>query len=81
MDAEHRDVWVEATWEGARRSQLRAFRALSLRERLEALENLCDLVRYFHERRISRGQRVAPLFQDDPATVAARGSPARSAGR
>lgn len=50
---------------------MRALRSLTLRERLEALEGLCDLARYFHQRRLSKGLPVVPLFRDDPATLTA----------
>jgi hypothetical protein len=35
--------WETATWEGARRVQLRAALKMTIRERLEALEQLCEL--------------------------------------
>jgi hypothetical protein len=35
--------WSNATWEGGRRSQLRAALALTVRERLLAMEALSDL--------------------------------------
>lgn len=35
--------WSSATWEGSRRAQLRAALALTVRERLQALEALSDL--------------------------------------
>ena len=35
--------WETATWEGSRRAQLRAALALTVRERLEALEALAGL--------------------------------------
>jgi len=35
--------WETATWEGARRAQLRAALALTVRERLQALEELAEL--------------------------------------
>ncbi len=35
--------WETATWEGSRRVQLRAALRLSVRERLEALEDLAEL--------------------------------------
>ncbi len=36
-------VWETATWEGSRRAQLRAALALTVRERLQALEGLAQL--------------------------------------
>lgn len=35
--------WSNATWEGSRRAQLRAALALSVRERLLAMEELAEL--------------------------------------
>ena len=35
--------WETATWEGSRRAQLRAALALTVRERLQALEELAEL--------------------------------------
>ena len=60
--------WDLCTWEGSRRAQLRAFRRLSLREKLQAVEQLCDLSRTLAERRRQRGLVVIPLHEDDPAT-------------
>jgi hypothetical protein len=37
--------WETATWEGSRRAQLRAALALTVRERLQALEELAELAR------------------------------------
>ena len=36
-------AWETATWEGSRRAQLRAALALTVRERLQALEDLAEL--------------------------------------
>jgi hypothetical protein len=36
-------AWETATWEGSRRVQLRAVLALTVRERLELLEELAEL--------------------------------------
>lgn len=35
--------WSGATWEGSRRAQLRAALALTVRERLEAMEAICEV--------------------------------------
>lgn len=35
--------WANATWEGSRRAQLRAALALTVRERLQAMEALGEL--------------------------------------
>lgn len=34
------DDWATATWEGARRAQLRTARRMTVRERLQAMEDL-----------------------------------------
>jgi len=47
--------WSLCTWEGARRAQHLAFLALSFREKLEAVEETCDLARHFEEQRRSKG--------------------------
>ena len=36
-------AWETATWDGSRRAQLRAALALTVRERLQALEDLAEL--------------------------------------
>lgn len=41
--------WSLTTWEGSRRAQLR--HALTLRERVEAVEGMADVVRRFQEMR------------------------------
>lgn len=43
MSREADAVWETATWEGSRRAQLRTALALTVRERLEALEALAEL--------------------------------------
>jgi len=55
--SENRDDidWSLTTWEGSRRAQLRRALTLTLRERMEALEGLADVVRRFQEMR-ARGK-------------------------
>jgi hypothetical protein len=36
-------AWETATWEGSRRAQVRAALALTVRERLQALQDLAEL--------------------------------------
>jgi hypothetical protein len=43
MSREAEADWETATWEGSRRAQVRAALALTVRERLQALEALADL--------------------------------------
>lgn len=47
--------WETATWEGSRRAQLRAALALTVRERLQAVEELAELA-----------QRLAEMPRSDP---------------
>ena len=47
--------WELGSWEGARRAQLRGHRRLTLREKLVALEEMCELSRRLVER--SRARR------------------------
>lgn len=42
-------LWETATWEGSRRRQLRAALALTVRERLQALEALSELAQRLAE--------------------------------
>jgi len=43
--------WSLTTWVGSRRAQSRRALALTLRERLEAVEGMADVVRRFREMR------------------------------
>lgn len=43
MSREAEAGWETATWEGSRRAQLRSALALTVRERLQALEALAEL--------------------------------------
>lgn len=43
--------WSKTTFEGSRREQLRRFRALSLREKMQAIEGMAALVQEFAEMR------------------------------
>ena len=43
MSSEADTSWETATWEGSRRAQLRSALALTVRERLQALEALAEL--------------------------------------
>jgi hypothetical protein len=53
--------WEAATWDGSRRAQLRAALALTVRERLEALEALAELAR-----RLAEMPRSGPDASDSP---------------
>lgn len=52
MSEERDDIdWSLTTWEGSRRAQLRYALTLTLRQRLEAVEGMADVVRRFQEMR------------------------------
>ena len=50
------EIWAETTWEGNRRAQLRRALGLTLRERLQAVEDMAEVAERFREMR-SRGKR------------------------
>lgn len=50
--------WNLGTWEGNRRRQHREFLALSFREKLNAVEQLSEVARFFAERRRAKGLPV-----------------------
>ena len=43
--------WSLTTWEGARREQLRHWAALTLRERMQSLEDMAEVAQRFREMR------------------------------
>ena len=51
-------AWETATWEGSRRAQLRAALALTVRERLQALENLAELAQRLATMPRTQGQSL-----------------------
>lgn len=53
------ELWGLATWKGSRREQLRRALRLSIRERLQATEELSDVVRRFEQMRASGKFRQA----------------------
>jgi len=50
--------WSKTTWEGSRREQLRQWCQLSLRERLQAVEDMGDFAQQFQKMR--RDGRLRP---------------------
>jgi len=44
--------WTLTTWEGSRRAQLRHALAMTLRERMEAVEGLADVARRLQDMRV-----------------------------
>ena len=45
------ELWALTTWEGSRREQIRRALRLTIRERLQAAEELSDLSRAFQQMR------------------------------
>ena len=43
--------WDQTTWEGSRRAQLRQWLKLTLRERLQAVENMAEISQHFQQMR------------------------------
>ncbi len=54
-EEEARIDWGLCTWQGSRRAQQESFSALTLREKLEAVEEMADLARRFEEERKRQG--------------------------
>ena len=54
MDEIPEHLWKLTTWEGSRREQLRRWRVLTLREKLQALEDMAELSERFAEMRRKR---------------------------
>jgi len=52
--------WETATWEGSRRAQLRAALSMTVRERLQALEDLSELAERLAAMPRTQGPKVAP---------------------
>ena len=48
------ELWAETTWEGNRRAQLRRTLELTLRERLQAVEDMADVAERFAQMRHSK---------------------------
>jgi CRISPR-associated protein Csx17 len=59
MQEPEQDIdWSKTTFEGVRREQLRRWSALTVRQRLEALDQMTDLAELVQAQRLSR--RVIP---------------------
>jgi hypothetical protein len=50
-DMEPKIDWTLTTWEGSRREQLRRWRALSLRDRFRAIEDMAEISQRLQEMR------------------------------
>ena len=65
--------WSLTTWEGSRREQLRRWRMLTLRERLQNLEDMAELVEHFRQMRetgkfsAARPAQLVPAASEAPA--------------
>lgn len=53
-----REDWDSTTWEGNRRRQHREFLALSFRQKMQVIEELGEVARFFAARRRARGLPV-----------------------
>ena len=51
--------WSSVTWEGSRREQLQRAQRLTIRERLQAAEELSELLRHFRQLRAAGKFRYA----------------------
>ncbi|OGA51289.1 MAG: hypothetical protein A3F74_07945 [Betaproteobacteria bacterium RIFCSPLOWO2_12_FULL_62_58] len=51
------EAWEQTTWEGNRRAQLRHTLTLTLRERLQAVEDMAEVAQRFREMRARNGIR------------------------
>jgi len=58
-------------WDEHNLSQLRYFRALSLREKLQAVEGMADVVRHFRKIRAQGGFKRASQQVDEPGAISA----------
>jgi hypothetical protein len=58
-------------WDEHKLSQLRYFRSLSLREKLQAVEGMADVVRHFQTVRAQGGFKTASSETDAPQTAPA----------
>lgn len=50
-DTEPKVDWTLTTWGGSRREQLRRWRALTLRDRIRAIEDMAEISQRFQEMR------------------------------
>jgi hypothetical protein len=52
------EIWEQTTWEGNRRAQLRHALTLTLRERLQAVEDMAEVAQRLREMREGEGLRT-----------------------
>jgi hypothetical protein len=70
-----------SAWAAHNRSQLRYFRSLSLRRRMEAVEGMADLVRHFERMRAAGAFRPSPAGQPGVRPEVRESSVAYRSGR
>lgn len=58
MAAKREIDWELTTWEGSRRATLRRWARLTLREKLQAVEEMAELTRRLHGERFERLLRL-----------------------
>lgn len=56
------ELWTETTWEGNRRAQLRRALELTLRERLQAVEDMAEVAERFRAMRV---RSESPVKKND----------------
>jgi len=71
-DRKHRPGSGAEGWEKHNLSQLRHFRSLTLRQKMEAVEGMADVVRRFEEMRRKGGFTTAARKAEPPAVAADR---------
>ncbi len=68
MDEQRNELnWEAATWEGNRRLQVKRFLRLSVHERLEYLEAMCDLYRHMQQLRLEGKMQYRSCLFGKPA--------------
>lgn len=71
------DGWASTTWDGNRRAQIRRALALSVRERLAALEHMAEVANRLADLRIQRN--TPPERQTAPTAPAPDADPGETA--
>jgi len=61
------ELWAETTWEGNRRAQLRNALELTVRERLQAVEDMGEVAERFRQMRARSDVLEQRRFADDPS--------------
>ena len=53
------EIWEETTWEGNRRAQLRHALSFTLRERMQAVEDMAEIAERFRQMREAAARKSA----------------------